>query len=225
MLYETAVQTRLVPAITLAPSDQSLVVAPPALPELVRRYTFIEAIAHRLPVRYAGHRRLFSPINGYHHRVYNGRETDWVFVPMHEDPRFHSRFGFRAPRRVIATLTRIEQEMRRAGIQFDTLWVAHEAPRGVVHEGEAIPEWAVMPPPSKSVAAMSQQYGQDAATWFAALRGAASSAVTAPLAVFGALAILDPIIFGVMVGEGRPVEAGEEACFYYLVHWRDDEEA
>jgi hypothetical protein len=136
MLYETVVQTRLVPALVTSLQDRALITSPPPLPALYRRYLSIVPLTYELPIRYVGYGRLFEPINGLHHRVYAGKETDWVFLPLDEDPRFHSRFGFRAPRRVIQHLAAIVTAMEKAGVNFDTLWVAHEVPK---FEPEATP--------------------------------------------------------------------------------------
>jgi len=182
-----------------------------------------------LPLTYLGTMPLFSG-----HRVYAGQEYDWVLVNLAEDPLFHDRDGFPVPGHILDHL----RAVKRAGTDFDALYVAYEIEKGQIREGERLTADALLPPPPRSVERLSHQLGKASeALWAVAavplvvslVVGAAVGTgvlMAAPaLAAAGASCLtLDPVLLGTIVAPGRPVRAGELACWFYLTHWAYGEE-
>ena len=182
-----------------------------------------------LPLLYLGMMPLFSG-----HRVYQGQRYDWVLVNLAEDPLFHDRDGFPVPGRILDHL----RVVKRAGIDFDALYIAHEMEKGKIREGERLTAEALLPPAPRPVERLSHQLGKASeALWAVAaaplvvslVAGAAVGAgalMAAPaLAVAAASCItLDPILLGTTVAPGKPVKPGEPACWFYLAHWAYGEE-
>jgi hypothetical protein len=169
-----------------------------------------------LPVRYLGALPLFPD-----HRVYHGRGCDWVLLPLAADPLIQHRDGYPIPRPVLRELRRI----RRAGVDFDTLYVAHETPVGAVVEGQPIPRAVLEPPTPGVMRRLSRRLGAvSAALWAAATLPVAGAAAIGGMLNHHALDVgvavgLDPVLLGVVVGHGRPVRTGEPGAWFYLAHW------
>jgi hypothetical protein len=182
-----------------------------------------------LAVPYLGAMPLFSG-----HRVYPGRQYDWVLVNLAEDPLFHDRDGFPIPTAILERLRAIE----RAGVDFDALYVAHELEKGRIHDGQPLTAEMLQPPPPKAVEQLSARLGDAAPRMWATaavplLASAAVSAAIASAAVMVGPALiaaaatcmtLDPILLCTIVAPGRSVQPGEAACWFYLSHWRYGED-
>ena len=93
----------------------------------------------------------------------------------------------------------------------------------------------LLPPPPPRVERTSRALGDAARTLWAAaaaplgIAGAVGlglgALVVATGAIAGAgLAVLDPILLGVVVAPGRPVVVGEQAAWFYLASWTYAEE-
>jgi hypothetical protein len=219
MFDSIAVRTRLQPALSAhGRPDAALMARPPADPSLFERSRALLAHgrASELPIRYLGTMPLFP-----NHRVYPGRERDWVLLPLAADPLIQHPDGYPIPTRVLRDLRRIV----RGGVDFDALYVAHETLPGAVREGRPIPHAAWLPPPPAAMQRLSRRLGAvSGALWtLAALPVAASAAVGGLLnrgaADLGVAVGLDPVLLGVVVGRGRRVRSGEPAAWFYLAHW------
>ena len=182
----------------------------------------------RLPCQYLGTMPLFAG-----HRVHQGAERDWALMPLAEDPLYQDRHGYPMPTQVMETLGSILD----TGVTFDVIYVAHEVERDAIVEGQLIDPRTVMPPPAPSAQRRSKQLGSLAATLFkvaaapllawgaASLAvGAATAATAAAASAVGAMALLDPVILGVVVRPGSQPQPGEPGCWFYLAHWRYGEE-
>lgn len=171
-----------------------------------------------LPVRYLGCMPIFKG-----HRVYQAPERDWALLNLADDPLLGDRDGFPIAKRILETLERV-----RRRIDFDTLFVAHEVPRGAVVEGRPLPAEVVIPPPSKAGRELPDGLGQAGqALWMVAASPLVGAGLLAALlaggvALLGGVA-LDPVLLGVVVGPGRPLAPGEPAAWFYLSHWAYDE--
>jgi hypothetical protein len=171
-----------------------------------------------LPVEYLGTGPLFDG-----HRVYSGRRYDWVLANLPDDPLFHDRDGFPVPKQVLKDLRAVQ----KSGVDFDALYVAHQVPRGTVYEGERLRAEMLMPPPSRAMQRLSGYLGViGRVLWaLASLPIIACGAIGRLLLVttaVEAVAGLDPVVLGVVVGPERPVVSGEPAAWFYLTHWAFD---
>lgn len=211
--------------------ETALIRRPPA--ELARRERVQALLIHAneedLPISYVGMMPLFS---GY--RVYPGRTYDWILVNLAQDPLFHDRDGFPVPGRILEKLRAMEE----AGIDFDALYIAQETEKGKIREGEPLTTEALLPPPPKAVVQVSHQLGRASeALWAVAAAPLVVSLVAGAAVGAGALMVapalataaascvtLDHILLGTTVAPGRPVRAGEPACWFYLAHWAYGEE-
>ena len=170
----------------------------------------------RLPCQYLGTMPLFED-----HRVYPGSERDWVMMPLAQDPLFAQQDQYPIP----ASTLRQLQQIDRASIDFDIIYVAHEVEKNTVVQGEAVPLKAVVPPAPPNVQRLSQRLGQTARSLFTLALAplvawsAASAALGAMVAALPA-AILDPVLFGVVVRPGRDPQQGEVGGWFYLAHWQ-----
>jgi len=224
MWEETIVQPRLLPALlSQAKFGQALVPHLPAEPALYDRQQAIvrRSAQESLPVHYLGTMPIFT---GY--RVYPGRHYDWVLMNLGEDPLFQDRDGFPVPERVLDELRRV----RRSGVDFDALYVAHEVHLGTIREGARLTAEMLMPPPPRTVQQLSDRLGAAGRiAWAIATLPIVATGVVGGLIAAGTAATvsivgLDPILLGVVVGLNRPVVPGEPAAWFYLDHWAFNEE-
>lgn len=99
-----------------------------------------------------------------------GAGYDWVFMPITADPLYHDRRGFPMPRTLIKKL----KQMKRQGIDFDQLWIAHEVQPGRLQPGQKLTVADLMPPPLPKHRPAWQGVALTVAGWcgLALLRGA-----------------------------------------------------
>ena len=164
-------------------------------------------------------------------RVYAGDSSDWVVGPAQETDAHH------VPREQRAALERLD----RAGVHMPLVYVAHEIPKGRHPDSDDAPTGAMVPvtpaeatelvgpvPPPAGALELGERLGVRSRQVFAALGTAAAVAGTVVAAPFvltgaavaataGALARLDPIVFGVV--PARSSLPGEPAAFYMLARW------
>jgi hypothetical protein len=159
---------------------------------------------------------------------YAGPLTDWVIAPATERDTIVPK----AQRRDLQALT-------DAGLDFPLIYVAHEVQKGqlglsssseggaefpaIIDKSAAQRAVGLVPPPFRA-AATSQQLGTSAAQVLSALRASlpvlgaiAMAPLVVPALALGALAKLDPIIFGV-IPAGHP-STGASAAWYVLAQW------
>lgn len=192
----------------------------PADPVLQRRCTQIEVQSQRsnLPVQYA-----FSMPYLSQPQRYPGDQYDWWLMDIQCDPIYRwDADGFPMPKDVLERLYQIQQ----AGLEFDTLCIAHEVEKGRFAPEQPPSLQELLPPPS--------QEGLQASATMGTVAQALWTVATLPLLAVGglatmgagaatALASLDPILFGVLGGGRRPLRESETAAFFYLAHWRYNE--
>ena len=141
-----------------------------------------------------------------------GAGADWVIVNLSDDPLWTDVERFPVPGKVLRHLKRL----CRAGIDFDTLVIAHEVPGGVCRPGEAVRlELILPPPPRRALLAARVADVLSRMVWFVAALPALSAA--APLVV--AARVVDPILIGAKVRPGARVRPGEWASWFYVCHW------
>ncbi|RIK36804.1 MAG: hypothetical protein DCC55_26205 [Chloroflexi bacterium] len=226
MLYDTQVPVAVVENLTFV---QGTVAAPPALrPQIALRNQIIAH--HDLEVGHLFNAPLFSGEQWFP-LPEQGRE--WRLMCLDEDPLFDSPGGFPFPDAVLQLLDRIQ----RAGLEFDTYYVAHELllqPEGPVGR---TPLALLQPPPPRQTMEASAKLGGWAgqAQHLASLplvgavagltAGAALSAALGAMAVGGVglalsgLALLDPILFGVVADPAQPFQPGTVAAWYAVAVW------
>jgi hypothetical protein len=135
-----------------------------------------------------------------------------------------------APNEVIASI----EDTLDAGIDFDSIFIAHEVPRNSVSSTDSVDLKTLLPPPSPRARKRRDFRERSLVSyWNELLRlskrafgmmgkaaaGTVALAAAAPLAA-APLAGLDPVLFGVnydenIISGGRPV-----GLFYYITHWR-----
>lgn len=198
--------------------EHPLMSALPTEPTLyVRQRSLMrKSVERHLPVQYLGTMRLFEG-----HRIYSGRDHDWVLVNLADDPLFRDRDGFPVPRQVLRELRAI----KRHRVDFDALYVAHQVPRGRAKEGARLRADVLLPPPPEAVQKLSDRLGVVGqilwmlgclpTTVSSAIAGVALTGVTTLVTAQG----LDPLLLGVVVGWDRPAIPGELAAWFYLSHW------
>lgn len=143
----------------------------------------------------------------------------WKLMPLAEDPAYNHRHGFPMPREVINSLKRI----RAAGIEFDTLYIAHETQMGGYYlpSGEASTD--LLPPPSAKAVQLSANLGSAAANLvklaFAPVLAAGMVGTAALGAAMVAGTLIDPIVFGVVTAPDFSLRPGAPAAWCYVAHW------
>ena len=198
---------------------------PIALPSqsLIERYrrTLYLAERNNLSLLFLGYAPIFSGT-----RVYRGRDCDWAMMHLGDDP-VYCFYGQRlyAPRPVIEQMERIVQ----AGIEFDTIFIAHEIPVGSVKPGEPVPLELIIPPPHPQVRRRLSFLESTVMRWWGfvtkVLAGTAKMAAitaiaTATTAVgVAALVAQDPVLFGVQFDNAWQVNGQPVGMWYYLTHW------
>lgn len=218
-------------AATRAPSRHS----PAALlrtmlatpPELLARDEQLRGAATRAGVTLAplGYAPLFTG-----QRRYAGEPHAWVICNCADDPLGRHADGLPLPRAVLERL----RHLQRGGADFDALYLAHELERGSLATDEALTLAQLEPAPSAQGTSSARRLAVVSRwTWGIALLPGllASLAAGASLAAFfgtvaaaaPAVAALDPILIGASVPRGRPVVAGELACWHELARWAYDE--
>lgn len=122
--------------------------------------------------------------------------------------------------------------VRRSGVDFDALYVAHEVHRGSVRQGARLTAEMLTPPPPRTVQQLSHSLGTAGRiAWAIATlpiivaSGVVGGPITAGTAAAVSMVGLDPILLGVVVGLNRPVVPGEPAAWFYLDHWAFNKEA
>jgi len=190
---------------------------------LDRRAPFVvrQAQAVDVDITYLGIAPLFDEP-----RAYVGSTTDWVIAPVTAEAQEV------VPQRERANLQRLIE----AGIDFPLVYVAHELPKGHLNvpasesaapipvNRAAVSKAANYVPAPTTTLELSQRLGRSSAQLLGVIGKAlpiAGALVAAPFlvvgAALGALAQLDPIIFGVVpAGAGAP---GDPAAWFVVAHW------
>ena len=210
-------------------------------PTLYQRYSqvYLTAQKHHLPIQAIG----FSPIFD-NHQIYRGQHTDWAIMSLANDPTYNNRksiFGLRfgksfyMPIRVRKTLEKIQS----SGLQFESIFIAHEIPKNSVADGQRVPYELIAPPPSQKLLKQSEDLGHTALSFWNSVAHLAmitgmvvTTGVAVTMAPLGALAVgiastsgnLDPILFGLHLDETQKVNGMPLAMWYYLEHWIWNEE-
>ena len=224
MSYQTHTQTDTgflapVAAILGIYPDNAVVRAIPHSPSLRRQYDIVMGLAEdrRLPVKYVG--QMPVPVQ---QQVFDSGHHIWVLDNATRDPLMDNPAGFPMPQRCRDDLKRI----RDAGISFTDVMVAHELPRNALTASGHIAPEMLTPRPSRQALNRANQRGQLAQTLITAATvpllglGLVAAAGVATVAVAGgALAGLDPILFGVITESGRPARPNEVGAWFYLTHW------
>ena len=186
---------------------------------LERRAPMLTSKAAELgcPITYLGTAPLFTEP-----RAYSGSGTDWVIAPASEAN------DLVVPRAIREKLKALDD----AGIVFPLIYLAHEVPggrlpvsSGYVNVDRSAAERAVGPvPPSAEAVAVADRLGRRSQSLLNVLGKAipvVAGIVAAPVviagAAIGALAGLDPVVFGV-VPAGAP-RTGRPAAWYVLASW------
>jgi hypothetical protein len=181
----------------------------------------------------------FAPaFNGI--QMYPGQPNDWALMNLGDDPLFHANRGrLVAPRQVRDHLRHIS----KSGLDFDTLYIAHEVPAGIVQPGKAISLEAFYPPePSDLKRRANWLTGASDSLWSfvskvpihafsetrsvsKAIGAAANLKLTSAMSAIhstmeaATTAALDPILLGVNLDWGRSVNGIPMGMWYYLTHW------
>lgn len=222
------------PRVTVPVAATSSIVAPdfaPHLPAAVSAaYVLAPIVQQRLqrvlsvsaekqlPVHHSFNAPLFTGTV-----IIPGKERDWHLMPISEDPTWGNRHGYPMPKAVISTLRTIE----RANLDIDTIFVAHEAPKGVgLLPGPAERSAAFTPPISMKAQQSAASMGTAAANLIKAafapalLTGVAGAALGAAAVIAtGALVGLDPILMGTISDSRNGLKVGSPAAWVYLAHW------
>jgi hypothetical protein len=210
------------------------------------RHRRIESVARQrdLTVRFVGSGPAFEDW-----RLYQGPNLDWALMPLERDPSYiANRRRLVAPQRILDQLARITQ----AGLDFDAIYIAHEAPSGALHADLPIESQVIVMPTSSAMEVRRDKLA-DHSDWLGPISGTAlgMAHVGSRLARLGRtqteLAItsarktrdsvakqvaeasaammtrwrLDPILFGVNVGQGvsQRDARSPQGAWYYLAHW------
>lgn len=196
------------------------VALPPALRAAVVHQNAQIQAAH-LPIQHMFNAPLFS---GQRHFPVPNQDREWYCMPLDEDPLWLSTEGLPMPEEVLARL----EAMESAGIEFDTYYIAHE----LLIERQNTPTATLdrlRPQPSATAQRASAGLGSLATQLLniarlplmAATVGlAAGAALGASVATAGVgLALLDPILMGVIVDPDHGLKPGAPASWYYIAHW------
>lgn len=187
---------------------------------------------HNLSVRLIGYAPVFN-----HQKIYRGANTDWVIMPLPQDPTYKTGEPFYLPKHAHQDLRRVH----RSGIEFESLFIAHEIPKHRLADGQQVPLELIAPPlPKKHVENAEKAAHLVAHFWdgvvktiaFSAMATAtaAATALFAPAAAVSVLAApvvavgLDPIIFGLHIDKSQQVNGMPLAMWYYITHWTWDED-
>lgn len=184
---------------------------------------------HNLPVFFMGYSVAFSGI-----RVYQAPQADWVIMNLADDPIIQRSGGkLIAPKGVVRDIKRL----RRAGLDWEALFVAHEIPGKRLSPGEPLPIELILPPPPARVAAeldllehTSQAIWQGVGQGLIGIAGAAigaavgvgsvaTIAMVAPISLAFTAASYDPVLFGLHLDRSNHIHGQPLALWYYLTHW------
>ncbi len=167
------------------------------------------------------------------HRVVPGANgRDWVFMRLAEDPLFTQKDKFPLPDAISSLLLKYVL----ASIEFDDYYICHEVKAGLVKPGGMATLEMLKPPPTKSAMAQAERYGQIAnrsmqvgvaplagaaiistASLALAFAGVALAGTVAP--ALGQLALIDPIIWGVIKEPNQSLAPGTMASFFSMCAW------
>ena len=210
-------------AILMAGRGQTALRLPPQYPALRERYDVIvrQSEEHNLPIGYVGQ----LPVPARSEIVRTGTH-DWIYHRFSDDPAYHDRDGLAIPKQSLQDLKRI----RRAGLEFNEVIIAHELPAGTVSVNGEIPQHVLRrlltPGPSRVAQQRARQRGQlsELLVRLGTLPLLGLGAVVAGGAVAGAVGLslvagLDPILFGVVTAHEGPAQPNDLGAWFYLTHW------
>lgn len=187
---------------------------------LIQKHTNVEIIATKkqLPVRFLGYSPIFSET-----RIYQGPESDWALMNLADDPLYYSN----GQRLIVPSV--VAQDINsivKAGIDFSTIYIAHEIPKGSIKQGEEIPLELIAPPPPPDVVRRVKKRSRGAETFWQKVMAAIQVMITTGAATtigaasfVGALVAFDPVLFGVLVDEEWQVNGKPIGLWYYITHW------
>jgi len=174
-----------------------------------------------LPVRMIGYSPLFEET-----RVYPGAQTDFALMPLHQDPAVRSGQPIWVPPHALNDLRRI----RRAGLNFQAIYIAHELPKGRLLPGKPVTLDMVAPRTPRGLAIKASELSDLSWKPWQMLGGAIRGMTTGSMSMLSvmtapALAVgYDPIVFGLYYDPKTLVRGKPMATWYYLTHWIDGED-
>ena len=194
----------------------------PITASLVARHTDLERRAreHQLPVRFGGYHPVFT---GHQVVLLPDAPTDWVVMNITQDPVFtSSRKSTRkgtlyVPDKVLAEV----QRALRAGIDFDSIFIAHEVEKGSVSPHSALDLHTLMPQRPGALAQKHEFRQRTVSSFWRGIGRAVSGMFTAPVTAAAALSQpdLDPVLFGVNYDSRFSHNEQAVGMWYYITHW------
>lgn len=154
-------------------------------------------------------------------------ELAWLFDRWENDPLREEPNGYPIPREIIDEVTHVENCL---GKPFDDYYIAHEFMKKDWNGGRVTAEM-LRPPPSRIAQHKSQALGNmSQGVWSRlgklgreAVKATAQTVTAIPSAAATAaevaVALLDPILFGVVIDPSEKLRTGIPAQFFYITHW------
>jgi hypothetical protein len=225
----SATSTALVPSVNSTNRNRLLsgvhiaTSAPKPVPvSLARRHNETTALARAngINLPFLGYSPVFSET-----KMYFGEASDWALMNLNNDPLFNSQKNkLYAPKSVLAEI----RTAVKAGIQLDSIYIAHEVPKGKLQLGKKISAELLAPPPSAKVQRRLNFIEKATRLWWKYVAEISAGAIVAPVAIAGAVAAspfaalsagLDPVLLGVQFDprwthKGQPI-----GIWYYITAW------
>ena len=144
---------------------------------------------------------------------------------LNQDPLFRSQNNkLYAPKNVLGEI----QTAVKAGIQLDSIYIAHEVPKGHLQPGQKVSLELLAPPPSGKVQRRLNFIEKASRQWWKYVGYLSAGVMVAPTAVFGAAAIspflvasagLDPVLLGVQFDPRWTFNGQPIGLWYYIAAW------
>jgi len=150
-------------------------------------------------------------------RLVTRTRPNWALYNLSQDPLYLAG-KFPIPRRDLHRL----QQMKRAGIQFDVLYLAHELPADFCAGQDRLELSLFVPQPPLAATRLAEGLGRGA-------DGIVSTCLALTVKPLGVLAsagagvaavLRDPVLMGTVLPEGVDPEAGMPAVWFLLAAWR-----
>jgi hypothetical protein len=144
-------------------------------------------------------------------------EHDMVTTRLSEDPLYTQRDRFPIPRKVLNQL----KKLQRIGVDFETLFIAHEIPKDTLRSGDPLTLDLVNPPPCPENVAQAEMIGDlSRITWVSAIAPALPVLGVSKMGVSVTEAVRrDPILFGLKVQRDSQPKTVSVADWFYLCRW------
>lgn len=98
-----------------------------------------------LPIQFLGYAPLFQEM-----RLHAGQDADWIMMNLTDDPSFKVQQNWiLGPKGRLIVPENVYEDIqlyRKAGIDFDAIFIAHEIDQGQVHPGMSVPVELLLPP-------------------------------------------------------------------------------